>query len=375
MPRVVVDARSVVRRRSGIGHYTESLLRHLVPLAEDFEFLLLRHPEAREPLVRHDRVREICFPGESKSLSTVLRLGRAHRFADWDLYHSPADLVPFGLECPWVVTMHDLMWVEAPHLASAFLPVRIANGLWYRLTFGHAVRGARAVIAISHATAAAIGRVYPEHAAKVHVIHHGIDRRIYSAERALPRTLLDPFVPPGCRFSLAVGQGSPYKNHAGMVRAFVEAMRDRPDHKLVLVRRFSRIDFEMNRLLVRPEVRSKVIVLPFVSQDVLLTLYRHARMLLFASHYEGFGLPALEAMALGTVVLGSTTAAIREVGADAVLAADPSDHADLVGKMRLLDEDEELRARLVAAGQARAAQFSWERCAGQTLEVYRACCR
>ncbi|MBI4699776.1 MAG: glycosyltransferase family 4 protein [Deltaproteobacteria bacterium] len=375
MLRIAVDARCVGPRPSGIGHYTEELLRHLVPMADDVELLVLRHPSAREPIVRHERVRELRFPGETKGVLTVLGLGLRHGFADCDLYHSPGDLVPLGLRCPWVVTMHDLMWVEAPHLASAFLPVRLANGLWYRAAFAHAVRGARAVIAISQATAAAIARVYPEHAHKTRVVRHGIDRVRYSAERAGPRSLLDAHVPPGRAYSLIVGQGSPYKNHPGMVRAFLEAMRAQPEHRLVLVRRFSRFDREMRRLLVRPDVQGRVIVLPSVSDDVLLALFRHARMLLFASRYEGFGLPALEAMALGTPVLGSTAPAVLEVTGEAALHADPEDHRDLVEKMRALDQDEALRARLVAAGTARAAELTWERCARQTLEIYRASCR
>ncbi len=369
----MVDARSVVARSSGIGNYTEALLRHMVPLADDMRFLVLRHPEAQTPIVADDRVEELSCPGETKSMATVLRLGRVrHGFKDYDLYHSPGDLVPLGLRCPWVVTLHDLMWLEAPKLASAFLPVRLANGLWYRLTYRQAVAGARAVIAISHATAEAIGRVFPRHLHKVQVIHHGLDHDRYAAERAGPRSLLDRHVPRDCRYSLIVGQGSPYKNHLGMVRAFVEATAHQADHKLVLVRRFSRADLAIHRLLARPDVRDKVVVLPFVSDEVLLALYRHARILLCASHYEGFGMPALEAMSLGTVVLGSTAVAVREITANAALHADPTDVADMARKIRQLDEDESLRTKLREAGFQRAREFSWDRCAQATLDLYRA---
>jgi len=373
---VVIDARSIVPKRSGIGTYTEALLRHMVPLADDMRFLVLRHPARTEPIVVDDRVEELVCPGETKSTATVLRLGRQrHGFEGHDLYHSPGDLVPLGLRCPWVVTTHDLMWIEAPRLASAFWPVRLANGIWYRLTYAHAVRGARAVIAISHATAAALKRVYPRQADKVQVIHHGLDLERHQSGQAAERSVLDPFVPRDCRYSLIVGQGSPYKNHHRMVRAFVGAMADRPDHKLVLVRRFSRVDRSFARLLARPEVRRQVIVLPFVSDEVLLALYHHAHMVLCASLYEGFGMPALEAMAMGKVVLGSTAAAIQEVTGDGALHADPTDVADLTRKMRRLDDDEVLRARLRDAGLRRAVEFSWERCARATLELYRAAAR
>lgn len=371
MLRIVIDARTISAQRSGIGNALEVLLRHMVPLADDMELTLLKHPSRAAPLVESDRVREIQFTGETKSLATVFALGLAHRFAGYDLFHSPAHLVPLGLACPWVVTIHDLMWVEAPELASAFAPVRITHAAWYRANVGRAVHGARRVIAISRSTADAIRRVYPEHADKTRVVHHGFDPTRYCRGRGGARSELDRWVPPGSRYSLVVGQGSPYKNHPAMVRAFVEAMGPRTDHKLVLVRRFSRIDPEMRALLARPEVQRLVVALPHVTDEVLLTLYRHAHMLLFASLYEGFGLPLLEAMGFEVPVLASTVPAIREVTGDAALHADPSDHHDLVQKILCLEHDERVRARLVGAGRRRCRDFSWERAARATLDTYR----
>lgn len=371
MHKVVIDARSVVEKKSGIGNYTEALVRHIVPLAEDVEFTLLRHPAAQQPILAHPRVRELAFEGETKSPHTVFRLTRHLDFSNFDLYHSPADLVPLRLPCPYVVTLHDLMWVERPELASAFLPVRLANGAWYRANFAHAVRGARGIIAISEATKAAIGRVYPRHVHKVSVVHHGMDHARYKRQSAGPRSSLDKWLGPGERFSLIVGQGSPYKNHVGMVRAFVEASRHDREHKLILVRRFSRIDQEMNRLLARPDVRRQVVVVPFVSDAELLALYAHAQMLLFVSHYEGFGLPALEAMGMGTPVLASTAEAVQEITGDGALHVDSRDHAAIVQGIRRLATDPALRDALRSRGMRRTQQFSWQKCAELTLAAYR----
>jgi glycosyltransferase involved in cell wall biosynthesis len=198
-----------------------------------------------------------------------------------------------------------------------------------------------------------------------------MDHARYAKERAGPRELLHKWLAPGERFSLVVGQGSPYKNHAGMVRAFVEASRYDSRHRLVLVRRFSRIDKEMNRLLAQSDVQKRVVVVPFVSDDELLALYAHARMLLFVSHYEGFGLPALEAMCMGTPVLASTAEAVREITGDGALQVDPNSHAAMVDGIRKLDSDEAMRSELGAAGMRRARQFSWEKCAILTLAAYR----
>jgi glycosyltransferase involved in cell wall biosynthesis len=370
--KIVVDARSVVSKRSGIGNYVDALLRHMVPLAPDVEWLLLTHPSSTQPLVPHERVRQVPFRGETKSTSTVFGLGRAFRSSEYDLYHSPADLVPIGLACPYVVTIHDLMWIEAPRLASAFLPVRVANAAWYGVNIRRAVRGARRVICISDATADAVSRVFPASASKLCVARHGIELERYEAHHTPDRSALERWIPRGVRYSLIVGQGSPYKNHAGMVRAFVEATADDPKHRLVLLRRFSRIDLEMQRLLARPEVQAKVVSIEFVPDEVLLTLYREAVMLLFASHYEGFGLPALEAMAIGLPVLASTAPAVVEVTGEAALHADPTDHVDLTRKIRRLAQDAALRGELARRGLERAREFSWRRSAELHLAAYRA---
>ena len=142
-----------------------------------------------------------------------------------------------------------------------------------------------------------------------------------------------------------------------MVRAFLRAMQGRSDHRLVLVRRFNRVDAEMSQVLATPEAKRLVVAVSHVSDEVLAALYRHARMLLFVSLYEGFGLPALEAMAMGVPVLASTAPAVEEITAKGALHANPHDEADIARNIRRLCEDDALRARLIAAGQQRAQDF------------------
>ena len=370
MPHIVVDARSVHGGKSGIGNYVHALVRHLVPIAKDYRFTLLRHPSRQSPIVSHELVRELTVAGDNKSVRPVFLAGR-HCPRDADLFDGPADIVPLGLPCPFVVTLHDMMWVEAPQLASSFLPTRIANGLWYRSNFRRTSRTARRIIAISQATSDAIGRVFPQDHHKVRVVHHGISRDDYNAEVSGPRERLNDLVSAGVRFSLIVGQGSPYKNHPGILRAFLEATADDPMHKLVIVRRFSRIDREMNALLAAEAVRRKIILLSFVPDEQLLALYCHASILLFASHYEGFGLPALEAMRLGTPVLASTYPAVTEIIGDGALHGVSTEQADIVRQIRRLDSDTALRSQLIERGKQRCEQFRWENAAQQTLAVYR----
>ena len=370
MKRVIIDARTVTTKKSGIGNYADALIRHLVPLATDLRFTLIRQPGDTSPILEDPRVTQLYLPGETKSASTFW-IGRLHPFEDADLYHSPADIVPWGVRCPWVSTIHDMMWLETPHLCAAHWPTRAALGAWYRAEYTHAIEGAECIITISHASAAAIERVYPAHTSKVRVIHHGLDHERYDLSHAGPRERLNHLVPEGVRYALIVGQGSPYKNHPGMLRAFLDATASKPSLKLVLVRRFSRADQEMNQLLAKPGVADRVITVPFVKDAELLALYRHAEALLMASHAEGFGMPALEAMSMAVPLLVSTHPALAEVTDGAAISARSDDHEDLVRGMKEVLFDGDRRAASVAAGKRRALDFSWQECAEKTLAVYR----
>jgi len=371
MVRIAIDTRSFVNKTSGIGNYIRAFVPRVLKMADDIQFTLIRHPKAGSLISGNARIREITVPSVTKSLYTVFKPGLGAKLSDFDLYHSPTDMVPPGLRCPFVVTSHDLMWIEASKLASGFFPVRWLLHHWYSSTFGYALRKSSAIIAISRATAEAIKRNFPEYGPKISVIHHGVDIDQFDPSRTKDRSSLDSWLSREYKYSLTVGQGSPYKNHANIVRAFLKATHDQPDHKLILVRRFSRIDLEMTKLLSDPQVKRKVIVRSHVSDEELRALYRHARMLAFISHYEGFGLPVLEAMAMGTPVITSYAPALIEISGDSALHADANDISDIADKIQRLDKDEALRKRLIMAGMKNVQKFSWEKCAKEIFEVYR----
>ena len=370
--RVIFDARSVVSHASGIGNYAASLLRHMVGSDDDTIFTVLRNSQSAEPLVDSDKVREVVLiPGETKSVATLLSSKRVMKLREHDLYHSPSDIVPMCLPCPFVATMHDMMWIEKPRLAASFLPTRIAMHYWYKSHYTHSIRKARRVIAVSKSTSDAIARLFPDQASKIRVVHHGIDRERFCRAKVPARNILDSWVPRGSPFALAVGQGSPYKNHPNIIRAFLQATSDMPDHRLVLVQRFSRRDSELRHLLASQDVRQKVLVYSFVPDDVLMALYGYAQMLLFASLYEGCGMPAMEAMALETPVVASQAPALVEMTGDAALHAEADNVSDISRKIRSLICDDTLRRSLIEKGLQRIGMFTWDKCASATLSVYR----
>jgi len=140
---------------------------------------------------------------------------------------------------------------------------------------------------------------------------------------------------------------------------------------MILVRRLLVQDKALQALLQSPQAQAQVLTVPYVTPAVLNALYNAARILLHPSYYEGFGLPLIEAMATGTPIVTSDLSAMPEVAGPAALLVSPADYRAIAEALVTLDQDEALRARLIAEGHKRLACFSWSNCAQATLAVYR----
>jgi glycosyltransferase involved in cell wall biosynthesis len=159
----------------------------------------------------------------------------------------------------------------------------------------------------------------------------------------------------------------PHKN----VAAILNVLRNFSDLKLVVAcaRSVFRQRFEIE--IEKRKLRDKVIFAGFVSDEDLAVLYKKAVALVLPSLSEGFGLPGLEAMAAGCPVLSSTSGALPEIYADAAIYFDPKNEAELIEKIREIKENREYRKKMIELGKDRAKMFSWDKCAEETLDVYK----
>jgi glycosyltransferase involved in cell wall biosynthesis len=370
--RVAIDARKLNGAESGIGSYTLNLARELLSEDPQLELLLVRNRGSRLDGLESPRVREVHVPFHPDSPLTPLALRFFLRRHAFDVFHSPFDLAPKGLGRPLVVTIHDLNWIVDPGYNTENPFLRAAGGAFYRRGIASAMDGASRIIAVSHATRSAIVAFAPRHEAKVRVALNGTDRaRIFPIGRDAAFRALAHLVAPGTPFVLTVGQGAPYKNHLNAVRAFLRAFGERPEYRMVLVRRRAVPDRALEELLGSPRANAQVIVLPYVMPEVLNALYNAARIVLHPSHYEGFGLPLVEAMAAGVPVVTSNVSSMPEVAGAAALLVDPADSGAIAEALVALDRDEARRERLVAEGRLRLDLFTWKECARATLGVYR----
>ena len=370
-PVIGIDAsRALVAQRTGTEYYSASLIEAFtrLPEAERYRFALyVNSPsevEARErlgfPLPPSWRIRAIPFP----RLWTHARLSFEMAARPPDVLFVPSHVVPLWHPRRTIVTIHDLGYIHYPqaHTTSA--------RLYLHLSTRFSVRSARRVIAISEATKRDLITYYKVPPRKIRVVYHGRDpifAPVEDEERIAEVVTRYGVSQPYC---IHVGTLQPRKNLMVLVEAWdqLRGKVDRPPQLLLAGRR----GWLYDSLLEAVEARSLGGLIKFadyVEREDLPALYSGAMALTFPSLYEGFGLPALEAMSCGTPVLASDTSSLPEVVGDAGLLLDPHDPGAWAGVVQRLMRGKALQRELSRKGLERAASFTWERCARQTLAV------
>ncbi len=369
--KVAIDARYLSARSSGVGSYTWNLINELGQLDPDLRFVIIKRKRGVPTPLPSDRYEELLLDVEPRSLAALYSL-RWLLPKDVDLFHCLFNILPIGLRCPTITTIHDIMYLQAMTNITVDPLTWATAGLYWRATVSYAIRHADRLLTVSDATRLAIMELFGEHVSeRIAVTPNGLDPFFLEADDSRDEELVTSVVGSGNRFVLVVGNLSRHKNHPNAVRGFLRATRNDPQMKLVLVRRSKRWDPEMSLLLRRPLREGRVIAVPEVSHETLRALYRRAELFLFPSTVEGFGIPIIEAMACGSPIVTSDRGAMAEVAGDAAELVDPYDVGSIARAIRRVLDDSAHREKLIALGRDRFRFFTWRRCAEKTLEAYR----
>ncbi|HVP61299.1 MAG TPA: glycosyltransferase family 1 protein [Myxococcaceae bacterium] len=348
--RVLIDLRMVTGRLHGIARYALELARVLPALAPDLVFEGLGPPGGLPelgPLAPtfpvHRAPAGFLSPLEQPALAAVLRR------LEPDLFHATSFSVPLLWRGPLVATLHD-----AAHLARSE-EFGWLTAVYYRVVVGPRVRRARGLLTVSEFARRELASRLGVPESRWSIVPPGVDPRFHpptAEERLQARARLG--LP--ARYLLAVGNPKPHKNLALLAR-----IATRLPVPLVLL-----AGDGAGRVFPRPTR-----VLSEVEEAHLPALYGGAEALLLPSRHEGFGLPALEAMATGTPVLAANAGSLPEVTGGAAELLDPDAPEAWIAASNAIVATPLLRARWASAGRERARAFTWERCARHTLAVYR----
>jgi len=374
-PRICLDLSPAVHGRAGIGRYAQELAAALVAGGGGLEYTLFynaaRTATVEPPLAGVPRL-EMALADRPWRLRVLLAhlVGRAQDglFPGVDLFHATDHLLPRFSAVPSVFTLHDLTCRLYP---AAHMPL---NRWFHLLSMPRFLRQAEAVIAVSESTRRDAVRLFGIDEGKVHVVYEGVSPRFRPASHAEVAAVRQKYGLPEAMI-LFVGTIEPRKNLGTLVDAWAALRAQGAPQRLVIAgRRGWRCGAFFARLR-ELGVEEEVTLPGFVEEADLPALYSAAELFAFPSLYEGFGLPVLEAMACGTPVVCSDRSSLPEVAGEAALLAGPTDVAAWVGAMGRALADPALRAKLRAAGLARARRFTWQAAAEGTRQVYGAVTR
>jgi glycosyltransferase involved in cell wall biosynthesis len=341
----------------------------------DLDLVVFQHDDFRWlfPLEDNPRVRVVrsgqsgLGPARRRLLQQTVVPGMARR-SGVDLVHSLNNVMPLRLGVPGVLTVLDL--------SPFVLPARfgLAKRTFLRWMVPRSIRAAAAVIAISENTRSQILRraagVSPD---RVHAIPLGVDRGFHCRRETVEEERLASRLALPASFALYVGAAEPGKNLLGITRA-LEIVKERHglDVPWVLAGVGGRHLADLERVWSRSPIRDHVRVVGVLADHDLRRLYRMAKVFVFPSLYEGFGLPLLEAFASGVPAITSRgDSALPEVAGRAALTVDPTDPEAIARAIVRVWGHEEVRELLRRRGLERAARFDWCETAERTLGVYR----
>lgn len=370
--KILIDATGVTRQKAGVGVYAKNLIDHLSQSSGLCEFYVLAQDDDPE-LDFGYRANVTMIWVQAKFFRRVplrLLLEQIYlpcllRRRGIEVVHSLHYAFPyFSLGVRRVVTIHDMTFFTMPEVHEK-LKIR-----YFRFFIRAAVRSVDAIIYISKSAQNDCIALLGEPSGSYRVIPHGKDETM-QPERvpAKIERLREKYALPD-RFVLYIGTLEPRKNLDRLVAAFAEVAARDATLGLVLAGKKGWMMDSLATTIKRFGLESRVVFTGFILEEEKPVLLGACIFFVYPSLYEGFGLPVLEALACGAPTITSNTSSLPEVAGDAALLIDPLKTADLASAMQTLLSDLDLQYSLRTRGLERAKQFTWQKTASATAEVY-----
>jgi glycosyltransferase involved in cell wall biosynthesis len=359
-----IDAsRAVASSPTGTEVYSLNVIRELLRASGDHRFRLYfrQAPLPNLGLTARNAQQRVIGP---RRLWTHLGLSWEVVKSPPDVLYVPAHVLPAVRRSRAVVTIHDVGYLDYPEAYTR------SRWLYLHWSTAFSAKVATLIIADSYYTKAELVRRYGVEPDKVRVVHLAHEEGLAPVEEKTTLESVRSRYGIDGDYFIYLGTIQPRKNVFGLLRAYAElASRPGKTPKLVLVGRPGWLHEPLFRAVKDLNIESDVVFTGYVPDNDVPALLSGALALVFPSFYEGFGLPALQAMACGTPVIASNVTSLPEVIGEAGLLIDPRRPEQLADTMALIAGDDSLRRELRDRGLERASQFSWKKCAAETLSV------
>jgi len=377
--RIGIDARLFGTRHGGIGRYAQQLLKELelIDTANEY-FVFLDSNGMTDYQPKNSNFKKIKADFRAYSLGEQLIfpfLLAKHRL---DLVHFTHFNVPLLFRGKFVVTIHDLIISHYPsHRATTLNPMLYKTKLFfYDWVVASSARRAKKIIAVSDFTKKDIAHLLKVDSSKIRTVYEGVD--LPAVSEADTASVLSRLKLSG-DFLLYVGSAYPHKNLEKLLEAFAIIVANRPSLKLVLVGKINHFYNELQKKIEDmaqaagpfPErFKEKVILTGYLDDSELAVLYRQAKLYVFPSLIEGFGLPPLEAQSYGLPVVSSDRSCLPEVLGDSAIYFDPENIGEMAEKIELMLSDDNLRQQKITAGDHNLKRYSWKKMAQEISKIY-----
>ncbi|WP_127531051.1 glycosyltransferase family 4 protein [Paenibacillus kobensis] len=359
--RIGVDAHVLAGKFQGSRTYLLNLYQQVLEKQSNDEYLFFGHWDSERPY--GDQVEYVNFKSSSRLKRLTYETNPLLRDHNIELYHSTY-ISPLRMNCDSIVTIHDILFETHPQF---FTPQEVWRN---KLLVRRSAKKAKQIHTVSEFSRQALIELYdvPEH--KIFVVPNGVDLSRFTSgnKEAAQRNISDKY---GVQdYILTVGRIEPRKNHIALLEAYKQ-LRERAgiQQKLVIV---GKPDFGFKSFFERMEqlqLQDDVQIIDSVDDATLPDIYRAARLFVYPSFAEGFGIPPLEAMACGVPVVSSNRTAIPEVIGESGMLVDPTNINDLSSAMERMLSDEELRAASIIRGLEQSTRWTWESAAEKFINA------